>query len=86
MSTKRNPGQFDCYANALPDEPMFVLLARDPTFSYLVDLWAALRLDAIKRGNRPESDKQMVAEAEECACAGSKWRRDNDGKWREPQT
>lgn len=23
MGSKTNPGQFDCYANALPDEPMF---------------------------------------------------------------
>lgn len=29
MGTKNNPGAFDCYANAEPDEPMFVLLARD---------------------------------------------------------
>ena len=29
MGTKNNPGQFDCYRNAEPDEPMFVLLARD---------------------------------------------------------
>jgi len=28
MATKKNPGEFDCYANAGPDEPMFVLLAR----------------------------------------------------------
>ena len=28
---KENPGRFDCYANALPDEPMFVLLARENT-------------------------------------------------------
>jgi hypothetical protein len=30
MGTKSNPGPFDCYAKAEPDEPMFVLLARDP--------------------------------------------------------
>lgn len=30
MGTKNNPGKFDCYDAALPDEPMFVLLARDP--------------------------------------------------------
>ena len=26
MGTKNNPGKFDCYANAKPDEPLFVLL------------------------------------------------------------
>jgi hypothetical protein len=28
MGTKNVPGKFDCYANALPDEPTFVLLGR----------------------------------------------------------
>ena len=30
MATKNNPGKFDCYTNAEPDEPMFILLGRDP--------------------------------------------------------
>ena len=29
MGTKNNPGKFDCYEHAKPDEPMFVLLGRD---------------------------------------------------------
>ena len=40
MGTKVNPGRFDCYAKALPDEPMFTLLARDPNFYEFVKLWA----------------------------------------------
>lgn len=40
MGSKRNPGPFDCYADALPDEPMFVLLARDPYAPILVRRWA----------------------------------------------
>ena len=28
MGTKNNPGRFDCYGNAEPDEPIFVLLGR----------------------------------------------------------
>lgn len=43
MGTKNNPGSFDCYANAEPDEPMFTLLARDPLAPGLVRIWAALR-------------------------------------------
>ena len=43
MGTKNNPGEFDCYDNAGPDEPMFVLLARDPLAPILVDLWASMR-------------------------------------------
>jgi hypothetical protein len=45
MGTKNNPGDFDCYANAEPDEPMFVLLGRDPTAAALVRLWAATRAE-----------------------------------------
>lgn len=43
MATKNDPGKFDCYAAAEPDEPMFHLLARDPVGSYLVRAWAYLR-------------------------------------------
>lgn len=43
MGTKDNPGEFDCYANAAPDEPMFVLLARDPVAPEVVEHWVKLR-------------------------------------------
>lgn len=43
MGTKNNPSTFDCYANAAPDEPMFVLLGRDPCAPVLVQLWAEMR-------------------------------------------
>ena len=44
MGTKNNPGAFDCYANAEPDEPMFVLLGRDPLAPFLVSIWAKVRM------------------------------------------
>lgn len=56
MSTKNNPGAYDCYANADPDEEMFVLLARDRMGPSLVELWAAVR-----EGNG--EDPAKVAEA-----------------------
>lgn len=43
MGTKNNPSKFDCYANAHPDEPMFVLLGRDPFAADLVEEWARRR-------------------------------------------
>ena len=43
MGTKNDPAPFDCYANAEPDEPMFVLLARDRVAPDTVRMWAALR-------------------------------------------
>ena len=36
MRTKNVPSKFDCYVHALPDEPMFTLLGRDPEFKSLV--------------------------------------------------
>lgn len=43
MGTKRNPGTYDCYAAAHPDEPMFTLLGRDHSAALLIRLWAAMR-------------------------------------------
>lgn len=66
MATKNNPGQFDCYAKAEPDEPLFVLLARDKHAPTLVWLWAALReLD----DEKPEK----ILEAQECMTAMMAW-------------
>lgn len=45
MGTKTDPGPYDCYAAAEPDEPMFVLLARDPVAPILVELWAKMHAE-----------------------------------------
>jgi len=82
MGTKNDPGKFDCYANALPDEPMFILLARDMDAPARVRSWAAERALSILLGEKPESDKAMVIEALECADKMQRWRAENDGKWR----
>lgn len=62
MGTKNDPGEFDCYASALPDEPMFVLLGRDPDAAVLVALWAAMR-----RLRDIDEHAEKIAEAEQCA-------------------
>lgn len=74
MGTKNNPGSFDCYRSAYPNEPMFILLARDVTAPNLVEDWACHREDAIRCGQKPESDRGMVNEARECAAAMRAWR------------
>lgn len=66
MGTKNNPGDFDCYENADPDEPMFVLLARDPMAPRLVEQWAREREWA---GEKPAK----VDEARQCAHAMRQW-------------
>jgi len=52
MGTKLNPGNFDCFNNALDDEPMFVLLARDPSAPSCIEVWANYRQQAIALGER----------------------------------
>ena len=60
MGSKLNPGKYDCYANAKPDEPLFVLLGRDKHAPALVRLWAEMReLDG--------EDSEKVVEALSCA-------------------
>jgi hypothetical protein len=77
VGTKNQPGAFNCYANAEPDEPMFVLLARDETASYLVEQWAHHRSMKIDKGEKPESDRAMVREALACAKAMQAWHKAN---------
>ena len=67
MSTKNDPGKYDCYAKADPDEPMFVLLARDELAPTLVSMWACLYE---LRDGSPEK----VQEALDCADAMIQWR------------
>lgn len=66
MGTKNNPGAFDCYQAAHPDEPLFVLLGRDKHAPTLVWLWATLReLDG--------EDPAKVAEARQCCADMLAW-------------
>ena len=66
MGTKNQPGDFDCYANADPNEPMFVLLGRDKHAPFLVEVWALLR-------HFDGEDEAMVAEALDCADTMRTW-------------
>lgn len=70
MGTKENPAPFDCYANAEPDEPMFVLLARDRTAPNIVTQWAMRRVEL---GLNEPGDPQIV-EALQCADNMAHWR------------
>ncbi len=73
MGTKNHPGEHDCYAKAEPDEPMFVLLARDKHAPALVWLWATLReLDG--------EDTEKVKEARACTMSMLEWAADHDRK------
>lgn len=69
MGTKNKPGDFDCYANADPNEPMFILLGRDEDAPRLVAAWAR------KRELKGE-DPKKVQEAIDCANAMRSWHTD----------
>lgn len=59
MGTKNNPGKFDCYEKAEPDEPVFVLLGRDATAMQTVLAWCIL--------NKDRQPKEKLTEALLCA-------------------
>lgn len=80
MGTKNEGDR--CYDAALDDEPMFVLLARDPSAPALVRQWAAQRRVDIEAGTRPEADRAQVEEAEQLAERMKTWRVDADEAWR----
>lgn len=73
MSTKENPGRFDCYREAEPNEPIFVLLARDPIGPAAVRAWA---MKAHEAGHDPDK----IMEALAVAAAMDKWRLEYDAR------
>lgn len=93
MGTKNNPGEFDCYTAAEPDEPMFILLARDPLAAHLVSIWSKVRMGDMEAasavfvnmlqrngaayGLAPDVDK--AREAMDCAASMFAWRKQRAG-------
>ena len=76
MGTKQNPGQFDCYENAKDDEPMFVLLARDPLAPQVVEFWANLKL-TLKPPPQTLRTLKKSTEAMGCARSMKVWKEQN---------
>jgi hypothetical protein len=75
---------FSCLDRAMPGEPTFSLLARDPSFGHMVRSWADERERAIDAGDRPADDRQQVQEARDIAERGERWRREHLYEWRRP--
>jgi hypothetical protein len=73
MATKNNPGKFDCYERAEPDEPMFILLARDPAAAHAIREWMAARM---RIGKNTIGDAQMN-DALNCIYEMERWRIEN---------
>ncbi len=83
MGTKTEPGAFDCYENAEPDEPLFVLLARDACAAGVVSAWADARERRLRafEGEAPVSEimaeLDQIAEARKCALDMLTWRKEH---------
>jgi hypothetical protein len=82
MGTKNDPAEYDCHSNALPDEPIFVLVARDKSAPGLIRTWCTMRLAEMGAGIRSTDELPQIREAQACADAMEQWRKDNDGKWK----
>jgi hypothetical protein len=82
MGTKKTELVDGCFAKAMEDEPMFVLLGRDAQAPQRVRDWATQRRADISMGKKPESDMAMVDDAFATADRMEAWREENDGKWR----
>ncbi len=82
MGTKLQELRNGCFARAMDDEPMLVLLARDTSAPDLADAWADRREADIQAGRKPASDMQQVQEVREIAQRMRAWREANDGAWR----
>lgn len=82
METKAHPNPNGCLARALPDEPFFVLLARDQTAPATIRWWSDARAQLGVEGERKQ-DAEQLSEALDTAVAMELWRLQNDGTWRE---
>jgi hypothetical protein len=94
MGTKNNPGKYDCYAKADPDEPLFTLRGKDVSAPYLVEIWTAVRqgryrpameaLAAMFRDPRvialTGGECEKFDEALACAGAMREWRKKLDAE------
>lgn len=76
MGTKTNPSAFNCHAAAMPDEPIFTLLGRDPAAPSVIEAWCRQRTKMGK--NDSIEDNARIDEAYDCALAMRKWREDNE--------
>lgn len=90
MGTKNNQGPFNCHAAALPDEPIFILLARDPTAPATIEFWAKNRI-GFGKTTTPE-DIAKIEEARTIAAEMKAWREanvnptgDDVASWRLPR-
>lgn len=93
MGTKLIPGEFDAISAALPDEPYFVLLARDMSAPEMLHQWADKRRKRVHDEAGAEYTERQILDLRKCTEADATademrvWRAANEGRWRiEPGT
>jgi len=67
MGTKQNAGQFDCMEKIAPDEPFFVLRAKDPIGVHVVRYW-------VEHAHAAGHEAENIMEASICADDMDTWR------------
>jgi len=75
MSTKNNPGAFRCFEAALPDEPIFTILGRDPAAPATLRFWADERARLGKTETADDLDR--MSDANRDANLMLRWRVEN---------
>lgn len=74
IRTKELSDPKSCFNKAMPDEPMFVLLARDRDAPAVIRYWLKLR------AGRKDLRLDQAVEAESCAIRMEEWRDENTPK------
>lgn len=78
MSTKQNPGSYDCYARLADDEPYFVLRGKDPVAPRIIEAWVKERLFEFWLNHPgelvPPAYSDKLTEAMKCAGDMREWR------------
>lgn len=88
MATKNQPGEFDCYGAADPDEPIFILRSTDRLAPLIVETWAAFYRFTKKQINDEEGESmtpdqaRKYTEALNTARAMREWREKLDQEGR----
>lgn len=78
MGTMTKPGRFDCLAKIMPDEPFFLLMARDLCAPKAVRYWAVQRRNYLQAGTiKYDDDVAQIYEAEQTSYDMEKWYAEN---------
>ena len=72
MSTKEQPGPFDAFAKLAPDEPYFVLRAKDISAPATIEAWVRFRRGSPSKAAKADEAARLT-EALACAAQMRDW-------------